>query len=425
MAGTLSDWEATKKPSAEDKRLLKASLAAAQAKQALLQTKLATQNRLLKENQIKINEYRALVKTWSPYSGEPHTNPKWITWNEYNDKLTYLIRVRDDRLQSIANLTQQLQETQKAARVTTAAAKTAGAIVPSDASAPTVDLPNGRVGKIVHYNLSSADESYFRTDETLLQKSNQYFANKPKKIDYANQLWRDNGGHKGMIQTWRQPKAFTNTTVQESSTQGDMSKVQTHMDLTRYGFQFLYNPGSIMMEYKGTPDIDMSLYTSGIEKFNPSGPAMSQSTIKFDLLINRTNDFRYIDPKSSTFKRAGVNYGDVYSNRQPIIDTKTKVNELKDIYNKGTMYDVEYLLKTLLGYQLRSQLRNEITSDMGWVSPKPVELHLGAGMRYLVFIGGFTINHVIFNERMVPLFSTLSLTCNRIPDYDGGNYKSK
>jgi hypothetical protein len=74
----------------------------------------------------------------------------------------------------------------------------------------------------------------------------------------------------------------------------------------------------------------------------------------------------------------------------------------------------------LFGFEVDSQLGRGKTADMGFVIPRPVELHLGNKLRYLVYVNGFSLNHVIFDTRMVPLFTTLSITANRVPDY-GGN----
>ena len=73
------------------------------------------------------------------------------------------------------------------------------------------------------------------------------------------------------------------------------------------------------------------------------------------------------------------------------------------------------------GFEVDSQLGRGKTADMGFVIPRPVELHLGNKLRYLVYINGFSLNHVIFDERMVPMFTTLSVTANRVPDYGGSN----
>jgi hypothetical protein len=45
-----------------------------------------------------------------------------------------------------------------------------------------------------------------------------------------------------------------------------------------------------------------------------------------------------------------------------------------------------------------------------------VELHLGAGLRYRVRISSLDVNHIIFNERMVPILSKVSIQCTRYYD---------
>ena len=81
------------------------------------------------------------------------------------------------------------------------------------------------------------------------------------------------------------------------------------------------------------------------------------------------------------------------------------------------MYDLEYLFKTIGGYnsQYNSTL-NGITADKGWLMPLPVELHLGDGLRYLVRVSQLDLQHIIFNERMVPVLSTVNFTCTRYFD---------
>jgi hypothetical protein len=139
-------------------------------------------------------------------------------------------------------------------------------------------------------------------------------------------------------------------------------------------------------------------------------------TIQFELLINRMPDMKYIS-STDDHRKDGINYLEVYD-RTPITDTTGgRPNELRDIYNKGTMYDVEFLLKILMGgVSYRSWLRgNDLTSDLGFAIPQPVELHLGNRLRYVISVTNFSLKHVIFNDRMVPLFTTLSIAANRIP----------
>lgn len=290
---------------------------------------------------------------------------------------------------------------------------------------PTTRVSDGKP----RVNLSATKENYFTSTrflkDTLESDTNfpAYYTPDGKAanttaIKTAQNLWTAGSSSKGVIQTWSPAVTYTDST---QIVKGIDSVQQTALDSTIRAFQFHYNPGSVSMVYRGVPDMDISLFSANIEKFNLMSPSTNMSTIDFSLVINRMSDMHYIDPASG-YKKSGVSYtGGVYT-REPVINSK--YNELKDIYDKGTMYDAEYLLHVLVGYQLHSALRKGgLTPDMGWVSPRPVELHLGNNLRYLVFINGFQIDHAIFNERMVPLLSTIKLSGTRIPDYDGANFK--
>jgi hypothetical protein len=96
--------------------------------------------------------------------------------------------------------------------------------------------------------------------------------------------------------------------------------------------------------------------------------------------------------------------------------SNVSTTDLKDIKNNGTMYDIEYLLNTLVPYKMKSVLRKKWTSDIGYLHSFPIELHLGKGLRYLGIISSFSVQHKIFNEDMVPLMSWVNITVSRMPD---------
>jgi hypothetical protein len=84
------------------------------------------------------------------------------------------------------------------------------------------------------------------------------------------------------------------------------------------------------------------------------------------------------------------------------------------------MYDIEWLLSTLNGFAFRDHVSdlNGKTNDMGFLMQFPVELHLGNKLRYRVQVTDISIEHIIFNQRMVPIWSKVTLTCRRMPDYN-------
>jgi hypothetical protein len=137
--------------------------------------------------------------------------------------------------------------------------------------------------------------------------------------------------------------------------------------------------------------------------------------VSFQLLINRMNDMKYVDYLIKNPNELKTFYPYI-----PPVGTDYQrdwTGDLKRIRDMGTMYDVEFLLRTLIGYELPSVLRGSQTADVGYLGAYPVELHLGKNLRYLVTIDSFSLNHTIFTQDMIPVFSNLSITCNRLPEY--------
>jgi hypothetical protein len=175
------------------------------------------------------------------------------------------------------------------------------------------------------------------------------------------------------------------------------------------------------MAWGGPQPVDVSLMGSGREKFISFGSGAGAGTISLNLILNRINDMKYIDPKTGRLK-AGVSTT-AFSGRPP---TNAEVG---DIYNRGTMYDLEFLLRTVLGYEYQSALGRGMswdkkTADLGWLGGKPVEIHLGKSLRYLGRVASLNVNHVLFTERMVPTFSEVSITIARLPDVTSSQIQS-
>jgi hypothetical protein len=210
-----------------------------------------------------------------------------------------------------------------------------------------------------------------------------------------------------MIQTWKNP---ANQFVSSSdSGLTPVAGVGTGK-IQRHGFQFIYNPTSIDMTYGGVSDVDPGWAASGKEKFLLSNPTVFQSSITVSIFINRMYDMKYLGPGG----KLSESITDLYSGRLPT------TADLKNIYKKGTMYDIEFLLQTMFPYApVKTQLRGK-TSDIGFLGPMPVELHLGNSLRYLVQINTIQVNHAIFDNRMVPLWSYVTIGANRIPDAKSG-----
>ena len=233
--------------------------------------------------------------------------------------------------------------------------------------------------------------------------------NTPTYSSSPTELWSQSKPYKGMITSYR------GTYLRESTDDTAADKAATEVsraDRTYYGFQFHYNPTSISMSYGGVRDIDPTVYTSGTERFNLLGANIGMSAITFNLLLNRINDQKFFTNQGTL--KPGIS-ANMFAGRAP------DARELQDIYNKGTMYDIEFLLRTVMGVQMHSYLGRNLkvdnkTSDMGFLTGWPIEVHLGKSLRYYGRIEAFNLTHVLFTERMVPTFSEVSITVLRMPD---------
>ncbi|CAB5219623.1 hypothetical protein UFOVP221_103 [uncultured Caudovirales phage] len=263
----------------------------------------------------------------------------------------------------------------------------------------TINKPDANAP--IEYNVGMIREAYFSSLPSFNKEMGLTNRNAPFHATNPQELFRTtSGGHKGMLVVYVDPNG--QYSIDGNPPAYDAASVK------RYGFQFHYNPETINMAWSGVPNTDVNLEALGKESFNLIGANATQSSVAFDVLLNRKYDFKYYDPTTGKLK-AGVP-ADLYGNRQPTPE------EQGLIWNKGTMYDVEALTNTLLGFKLNSALRQK-TSDIGYIVSRQVEIHLGRSLRYRGVLDNFTVSHIHFNENMVPLFSKLSMTIRRYPDY--------
>ena len=159
---------------------------------------------------------------------------------------------------------------------------------------------------------------------------------------------------------------------------------------------------------------------------------LASSTIAFSLLINRIEDMNVLD--NSGLKTLNNNLSQLdgelraIQNMLKTLHTDVPVDgpynaivdpaDLGELHKRGTMYDLEYLFKTINGPNavFLSSL-NGTTADKGWIRPQVVELHLGNALRYRGRITDLSVNHAVFDARMVPVLSTVNITFARFPDF--------
>lgn len=248
------------------------------------------------------------------------------------------------------------------------------------------------------YNAPMVQSAYFRDNAPQGTTSSSSVSGPGNYPDAKNAFGTASETAKGTIQMSRK---FQDTT------QFYNKKETSNRDLTMYGFKFLYNPNEVSMGWGIAEGFNPEVLQSGADGgFGVIGAGLFQSTVEFTLLLNRLGDMSYLD--SNGLISPAIN---------PYPGNFNTAEDLQMIYKKGTMYDLEYLFRTINGPNaIYDSGLNGKTADRGYLTGSQVELHLGDGLRYSVRIGSISINHTLFNDRMVPLVSNVQLSCHRYYD---------
>jgi hypothetical protein len=233
---------------------------------------------------------------------------------------------------------------------------------------------------------------------------------------------------KGIIQSMVKPKtigAQQNTSGGVALSPEQATKLGKEMNPHRMGFQFHYNPANFTITWQGSPNVDIATVMGGADKFGPIGAASGTgSGFSISVPLNRMADMQFVNQSESTWYT--IPWRNLYGvdvnppNVTGPVQAEPTWEDLRKIRDLGTMYDVEFLLQTVLGYKLKSGIRlgkNQLTADLGYLGGFPVEVHLGKNMRYYASITGITVYHSIFTKDMVPMVSAITINCARIPDY--------
>ena len=315
----------------------------------------------------------------------------------------------------------------KTTNTTSAGAATGGTnVTPSeqDKPAPTVVEPaTVDSSRPVEYNLPAPKDAYFQNMKLMydgrvglitpgsakVDDANTYINNTPARVLDAMDLWVTTQASKGMIQTYIPRDNYFKDVFSgiDAQSVGEFQASANISGLKKYGFQFQYNPQTVSMPISGTAAVDYMKYVVAPPKIIPN--TGSGSSISFELLLNRRFDLTFIGSDGKLKSNLDVNK--VYG-----IPSSGFEDDVKQIYERGTMYDVEYLMKTIIGFELNTIFRGT-TADVGFLLGRLVELHLGKSLRYLVTIDSIDINHIHFDPRMVPILTYVRINASRIPDF--------
>jgi hypothetical protein len=152
-------------------------------------------------------------------------------------------------------------------------------------------------------------------------------------------------------------------------------------------------------------------FTNGAN--DPSALLVGNQQVTFELYLNRILDMNYLQKEiiqgNSDFSKG---YG------RNLTDT-----EKYGILYRGTEYDIEFLYRVLNGNPAGNSLllsdeyngTGGATADFGYTTAVPCWLWLNDNLRYFGAVASIQVNHVMFDLRMVPILSVVSITFSRYP----------
>lgn len=227
----------------------------------------------------------------------------------------------------------------------------------------------------------------------------------------AENYWKEKPG-RGVLRVNREwMKSILNSTTTEKGDSGKLDSpglTQRNPDRRLYGFRFLYNPEKIQMVYDINADLHPGLIATGKDVFLPL--TKSSSALSMSLVLNRMEDMKYRENPRLAIRKQ-VYYGGG--------ETEGLLEDIKELHEKGTMYDLEYMFKVMNApHAVFNSKLNGKTADMGFIRPSILELHLGNRLRYPVRVISLAVEHKIFDPRMVPIFSVVNITFGRFIEYE-------
>lgn len=185
----------------------------------------------------------------------------------------------------------------------------------------------------------------------------------------------------------------------------------------RYGFRFHYNPGQLSFGMGSYDNINPAVLLTSSKSVMPITPPENAPTVNLEIVLNRTEDLAMISrQRGGSRGKEKVSYSfPTGSNPYGFKDTWTTNYHLSNIAKKGTMWDLEFLFRTCLGKPLPTNFRGD-TADLGIFFGVPIIVHLSDNMTYLGRMTTLGYVHTSFNQDMVPMLTSVSMTITRLPD---------
>ena len=167
-----------------------------------------------------------------------------------------------------------------------------------------------------------------------------------------------------------------------------------------WGFRFMYNPTTFNYSTSANNSIDWTYGSADVSVL-----LAGNQTINLSLYLNRIIDMTALQRSNSRGYPRGL-----------------EKEEVEGILNRGTEYDIEFLYRVLNGDPTEDNLLfnpqyKGKTADFGYTTGVPCWLYLNDNYRVFGSVSGFQVNHVMFTDKMIPMFSTVDLSFTRYPAY--------
>ena len=183
----------------------------------------------------------------------------------------------------------------------------------------------------------------------------------------------------------------------------------------QWGFRFMYNPTTFSYSTAASNNVDWTLGSS-----DPSTLLQGNQSVTFEIYLNRIIDLSYL----KDYPQGGSALAGAYSTAGGLSE-----EHVQGLLHRGTEYDVEFLYRVLNGDPRKNALLLDesyrgsgVTADFGYTTGMPCWLQLNDNLRYYGSVANLTVNHMIFDLRMVPVLSVVNITFSRYPAiWNSGN----
>jgi hypothetical protein len=175
--------------------------------------------------------------------------------------------------------------------------------------------------------------------------------------------------------------------------------VNTTDSSSLWGFRFMYNPTTFQYNVGANTSVDWTLGNA-----DPAALLAGNMTYSFQLYVNRILDL-----------------GSLSDNPNRGYTPALKPDQINGLLNRGTEFDIEYLYRVCngdpdpKGNNPMITYSNGISSDIGILKALPVWLVFNDNMKLFGSVTSLTVNHVMFNLDMIPIFSTIDISFTRYP----------